>query len=143
MIYAKDYENVLKKVGTSYFVNDMHFVDDIPSWARENNLELGEPHHPMKLVPVAEDSLRMVIQSDINEEVVEDVIKNLSIRWSVKDNATDVDRKLNSIKKRLIFCFLKERARTMKDVAGNALAEDEWVFDEMELLGFFDEYVEE
>ncbi len=143
MIYVKDYEDLLNRIGAGYFIHDINFVDDITSWARKNNRELGEPHHPMKLIPSDEDFLSMVIQSDIHEEVVDDVIKNLSIRWSVKDNATDMDRKLNSTKKRLIFCFLKERARTMKDVGGNELAEDEWVFDEMQLLGYFDEYVEE
>jgi hypothetical protein len=55
------------------------------------------------------------------------------------DTVTDIDRKLNSVKKRLIFCYLKERARTMKDVGGDEQVEDQWVIEEMDSLGFFKE----
>jgi hypothetical protein len=67
------------------------------------------------------------------------VIRNLGIRWSLRDNVTNIESKLNSVKKRLVYCYLKERARSMKDVGGNDQVEDQWVIDEMEILGYFEE----
>jgi len=71
--------------------------------------------------------------------MLSDVIRNLGIRWSVKDNVTDMEKKLNSTGKRLAYCFLKEYARSLQKIEGGALAEDEWVLEEMEYLGYFDE----
>jgi hypothetical protein len=81
----------------------------------------------------------MVVQKEVKDEMINDVIKDLGIRWSLRDNVTDMDTKLNNVKKRLVFCYLKERARTMKDVGGDEQVEDQWVIDEMEPLGFFKE----
>ncbi len=139
MIYIKDYENELRNLGIEYFIHDLQYVPDLMSWAKENNQDLGEPHHPMKLIDKSGNGLTMVMQSEISDEMLNDVIKNLSIRWSLQNNTTDIDKKLNSTKKRLVFCFLKECARTMKDVGGDNLVEDKWVFNEMENLDFFNE----
>jgi hypothetical protein len=93
----------------------------------------------MKLVAKTDDKLSMIVQSEISDEMLSAVIKNLSMRWSVKDNVTEIDKKFSNIKKRLAYCFLKEYARALKKVDGGEIAEDEWVFDEMEYLGFFKE----
>ena len=137
MICIKDYEHDLQRLGSDYFISDIRYVPDIMEWAKENNENLGEPYNPMKLIVAQGNALTMVMQAEIPDEFIDNVIKNLSIRWSVQDNITNIDEKLNGTKKRLVFCFLKERARTMKDVEGNELVEDRWVFDEMETLGFF------
>ncbi len=139
MISLKESYNDLKKLGDDYFISELNFVPDISKWAEKNNEELGEPHLPMKLITETDDKLTMVIQSETQEEIILDVIKNLGIRWSVKDNVTDMDKKLNSTKKRLAYCFLKEYARSLKKVEGDELSEDEWVLEEMEYLGYFNE----
>lgn len=139
MIDIRDYEEVLQMLGGQYFVKDLGAVSDLTSWAKENNQDLVEPYNPMKLVTNTDDSLSMMVQKQIKEEKLDDVIKNFSIRWALHDTVTDIDRKLNSIKKRLVFCYLKERARTMKDVGGDEQVEDQWVIEEMESLGFFKE----
>lgn len=138
MICLKDYERDLRCVGSDYFISDLRYVPDIMEWSQKNGQDLGEPYHPMKLIVEAGNVLTMVLQAEVDEGVLDDVIKNLSIRWSVQDNRTNIDEKLNSTKKRLIFCFLKERARTMKEIGGNELIEDKWVFDEMENLGYLE-----
>ena len=139
MIAVSEFENDLKKLGASYFIDELHQVPDIAEWAKENSTSLGEPHLPMKLISEDSDKLSMVIQSVVNEELISDVIKNLGLRWSIKDNATDIEKKFNSIKKRLVYCFLKEYARSLQKVEGDELAEDEWVLEELEYLGYFSE----
>jgi len=139
MIAVREFEEDLRKLGNDYFIHALNQVPDIAAWAEENNRTLGEPHLPMKLIADNGDSLSMVIQSEISEAMLSDVIKNLAVRWSVKDNATDIEKKLNSTKKRLAFCFLKEYARTLDKVEGGELSEDEWVLEEMEYLGYFEE----
>jgi hypothetical protein len=139
MIYVREYEEVLRNLGGQYFVKDLRTVPDLMSWARENNQELSEPYNPMKLVAHTDNSLSMVVQKEIKDEMLNSVITNLGIRWSLRDTITNMDSKLNTTKKKLVFCFLKERARTMKDVGGDEQIEDQWVIEEMESLGFFNE----
>jgi hypothetical protein len=135
----KDYEELLRELGIGYFVQELQYVPDISIWTKENDIDLGEPHHPMKLIAKTDDTLVMVMQEEVSDKMLNDVINNLSVRWSLKDNATDIDAKLSSTKKKIAYCFLKERARTMKDVGRDDLIEDQWVLEEMEMLGFFKE----
>jgi uncharacterized protein YheU (UPF0270 family) len=138
MILAEDYESLLRNLGIEYFIQNIRFVPDLASWARENNVSLSEPGQLMKLVP-SDNELTMVIQSEIPEETLDNLITSLGVRWSLKDNAADISKQLNSTKKRLIFSFLKECARSRKDFAGDELHEDDWAMKAMENLGFFRE----
>lgn len=138
MIYVQDYDKVLHKVGTAFFVSAIHYVSDLVSWSKEKGVGLNEPFQPMKLFTEGK-RLMMFVQSEIPETVFDDIVRSLSVRWSMKDNITDPSALLNSVKKRLAYCFLKEYARTVKGVAGYELLEDEWAVREMEKLGFFRE----
>ena len=138
MILAEDYETLLRNLGIEYFVQNIRFVPDLPAWAGKNNAGLNEPGQLMKLLP-SENELTMVIQSEIPEEALDKLITGLSVRWSLKDNAGDITKQLNSTKKRLVFSFLKEYARSRKDFADDELLEDEWAMKAMENLGFFRE----
>jgi len=139
MISLRDHEGVLQDLGKEYFINNLRFVPDIKAWAEENNAELSEPHQIMKLVAEEGGALTMVIQSDIRSDMIDDVIRNLGIRWSVKDNSVNIELKLNSLKKRLVYCFLKEYACSIKRIGEEDLVQDEWALAEMDNLGFFDE----
>jgi len=139
MISLRDHEGELQDLGKEYFIYNLKFVPDIKVWAEENNTELSEPHQIMKLVAGTEDTLTMVMQSDVRSEMIDDVIRNLGIRWSVKDNSVNMEMKLNSLKKRLVYCFLKEYACSIKRVGEEDLVQDEWALAEMDNLGFFDE----
>ncbi len=139
MVYVNDYKKELLNLGGQYFVREIKFVPDLMQWAKENDQELAEPHNPMKLTAGPENTLTMFVQKEVKDEMINNVIKDLGLRWSLRDNVTDMDTKLNSVKKRLVFCYLKERARTMKDVGGDDQVEDQWVMDEMETLAFFNE----
>ena len=138
MILAEDYETLLSNLGTEYFIGNLLFVPDLASWARKQNTALSEPHQLMKLVPSGAE-LTMVIQSEIPDELLDNLVTSLSVRWSLKDNINDPSKTLNSVKKRLVFAFLKEYARTVRNVGGDEFIEDEWALQTMEKLGFFRE----
>jgi len=138
MILAEDYENILRDLGIEYFIQNIQFVPDLAAWAKKNNAALNEPHQLMKLVP-SDNELTMVIQSEIPEEALDHLITGLDVRWSLKDNAADISKKLNSTKKRMIFSFLKEYARARKDFDGDELHQDDWAIKAMDNLGFFRE----
>ncbi len=139
MITTRDYDEVLLNLGKAYFIEKLHYVSDIQTWVQENNKTLSEPHNPMNLVVTPDDKLAMIVQEEVNEDMLSDVIKNLGVRWSVQDNATDIDKKFSSVKQKLAYSFLKEYARTLNKTDGEELNEDLWVTEEMEYLGFFNE----
>jgi hypothetical protein len=136
VVLLKDYESVLMRLSNDYFIGDLLYVDSVKEWTQENNHDLGEPPFPLKLIVKSEDELVMVVQSEISDKMLSDIIENLSSRWSVRGNATNLDKKLNSSKKRLVYCFLKEYASSLQKFDGDGLSEDEWVFEEMEYLGY-------
>ena len=138
MILAEDYEILLQNLGIDYFIRTIRFVPDLAEWARENNAGLSEGGQLMKLVP-SDNELTMVIQSEIPDETLDNLIISLGVRWSLKDNAADISKKLNSTKKRIVYSFLKEYARSRKDFAGDELQEDDWAIKAMDSLGFFRE----
>ncbi|OGP64109.1 MAG: hypothetical protein A3K22_02340 [Deltaproteobacteria bacterium RBG_16_42_7] len=138
MIYVQDYDEVLKKTAGEFFMSTLHYVGDLQSWSRQKGVDLSEPSHPMRLFTEGKN-LMLLVQSEIQESKLDEVIRALSVRWSLKDNASDPATSLNSVKKRLTYCLLKECAKTVKGVAGDDLLEDEWAVKEMEKLGFFHE----
>ncbi len=136
MIYTQDFEETLRGVGREFFVNDLRYVSDLPAWSKERAMDLSEPSQPMKLITEG-GRLVLFLQSDVPEDMLDNVITALSVRWSLKDNAADPSRRLNSVKKRLAYCLLKEYARSNAKLAGDELLEDEWALTTMERLGFF------
>lgn len=138
MIYVRDYDEALRKTGREFFVSDLRYVEDLTAWGRQNGVDLSEPLQVMKLSPEGEN-LILIVQSEIRESMLDAVIRALSVRWSLKDNAADPATSLNSVKKRLAYCLLKECVKTVRGVAGDEILEDQWAMREMENLGFFRE----
>jgi hypothetical protein len=139
MIYLKEWDGVFKTLMREFFIEDIYYVKDLRSWAGQTGTELSEPAQPLTLFAKENSRLALSVQSVISEESLNDVIKALGVRWALRDVASDPVDLLNSTKKKLAYCFLKEYARTLKDVGGNELLEDEWAIKEMEKLGFFHE----
>jgi hypothetical protein len=138
VIRIRDYDDMLRRVAGEFLVFTIFYVQDLRSWAKEKGIDLSEPSQPMKLTAVR-DKLMLFVQEDIEETKLSQVITALEVRWSLKDNVSDPSKMLNSLKKRLGYCFFKEYARTLNGVAGDDLLEDEWAIREMEKLGFFNE----
>ena len=138
MIFASNYETLLHEIGNEYCICKLRYVPALGLWAEKNGMDLDEPHQLMKLVP-SDNALTMFIQSEIPDQILDDNITNLSVRWSMVDNMTDITKKLNSVKKRLVFSFLKEYARSLKELNNDELLEDEWAMKAMDHLGIFSE----
>lgn len=139
MIYPEEYDKALRSLGSEYFIHDIHYVPDIALWVKDHGYHLTEPYAPMKLTAKDDSTLSMVVQSELKEETLNQVIKNLGIRRALQDTVTDIEKTLNSTKKRLVFCFLKEYARTLSVLGQDEQVEDGWALDEMKTLGYFDE----
>jgi len=137
MIFVDDFDDRLRSLGREFFIFDIQYVSNLKSWANQKDILLEEPAQPMKLIAAEDNRLTMVVQSEISDEALDGIITGLGVRWAVRDVAADIEKRLNSIEKRLAYYFLKEYARTKKDLAGDELLEDEWAINEMEKLGFF------
>ncbi len=137
MIFVDDFDDRLRSLGREFFIFDIQYVPDMTSWANQKNISLNEPAQPMKLITDEYNRLMMVVQSEISDKLLDGIINGLSVRWTVRDVAADIAKRLNSIEKRLAYYFIKEYARTKKDLNGDDLLEDEWAISEMEKLGFF------
>ncbi len=137
MIFVDDFDDRLRSLGREFFIFDIQYVPDITAWAKQKKISLNEPAQPMKLITGEDNRLVMVVQSEIRDEVLDGIINGLSVRWAVRDVAADIAKRLNSIEKQLAYYFLKEHARTKKELDGDDLLEDEWAINEMEKLGFF------
>ncbi len=136
MVFAQDFEDMLLKTGREFFVSEIRYVSNILAWSKERRNDLSEPSQPMKVLAEGKD-LVLFVQSEIPEAMLENVVRGLSVRWAVKDNAADPSKRLNSVKKRLAYCLLKECAKSVKGLEEDELFEDEWAIQKLEQLGFF------
>ncbi len=138
-IKTAEYEDALTGIAREYFVSDIRYVENLKDSADELGVELQEPGQPMAVSVVDEKTLRLYVQSEVGEEQLGGVVKALGVRWALKDTMSDVTERLDSVKKKLGYCFLKEYSRTVPNVGDDELREDEWALREMERLGLFNE----
>lgn len=137
MIIAQEYDDMLRNLGKEYFIADIRYISDLGAWAKQNNIGLDEPAQPMKLVTTGDDQLVMIVQSEIDEDVLHRIITGLDIRWQVVDNRANLLFQFDTVEKRLAYVFLKEYARTKRNLVEDERLEDEWALDQMEKLGVF------
>ncbi len=136
MIDMRDYEQMLRGLGRQYFVFDLKYADE-SSALREAGSAVPGPYRTMKIVPEAGNKLTLFLPLELDEEVLNGVVNGLSVRWSVRDNVSDPAERLDTIAKRLAYCFLKTYAKTVSGVGGDDLIEDDWAIKAMERLNFF------
>jgi hypothetical protein len=137
MIFVEDFDDCLRSIAREFLVFDINYVPDMLSWAKQNNQTLNEPAQPMKLISSKDGRLVLIVQAQIRDDALHGIINGLSVRWAIRDVATDIAKRLNSIEKHLSYYFLKEYARTKKELGGDELLEDEWAIKQMEKLGHF------
>ena len=137
MIFIEDFEDRLRSLAREFLIFDIRYVPDMTLWAEQYNIPLNEPAQPMKLITEENNRLVLIMQKEINDETLDGIINGLSVRWTVRDVATDIAKRLDSTEKRLGYYLLKEYSRTKIDLAGDEMLEDEWAVNQMEKLGFF------
>jgi hypothetical protein len=137
---TKEHEPVFKRLLDNYclFLVQIEFVESVHDWCRQQGVEEPDRQRPMKLVVNEDRGCRMVINENVPDRVVNDRIKALSVRSALTNVASNKAERLDSDKKKLAYLFLGEYAATLPGMEDEILA-DEWVFGEMEKLGFFNE----
>jgi len=137
---TKEYEPVFKRLLDNYclFLVDIRFVDSVYDWCREQDIQERDRNIPMKLVVDGGKGCTMVINENVQDRVVEDRINALRVRSALTNVASNKADRLDSDKKKLAYLFLSEYAATLPGMDDEILA-DEWVFREMDKLGFFNE----
>jgi hypothetical protein len=113
------------------------FVENIASWCREQGIPESDKERPLKLISGGEYGCKMLIREEIPERVIGDRIKALNIRNQLRNVAFNRADMLDSIQKKLTYLFLSEYATSIPDVSDDELLSDDWVFGEMEKLGYF------
>jgi hypothetical protein len=116
---------------------DILFVDDISEWCAEQGIPEADAERPFKIIPTKLPECKMLIREYLPGDVLEERINALRLRDQMKNVAYDKADMLNSVRKKLAFLFLKEYTASIPDLAEDDLGADDWVFGEMERLGFF------
>jgi hypothetical protein len=118
------------------FPEDLVFVENIADWCRENGIPEPDRERPFRLISKGESGCKMLIKENTSDEAVNERLNASGIRGQVQNAATDRADLLDSDKKKLVYLFLSEYATSLPDLQDELLA-DNWVFDEMERLGYF------
>jgi hypothetical protein len=138
---TKEFEPVLNGLLEEYclFLVELVFVDSVYDWCREQGVEERDREKPLRLVvQEGEKGCKLVIRDMVPEKVLRDRMKALEVRSALTNVASNKADRLDSDKKKLAYLFLGQYASTLPDMEDEILA-DEWVFKEMERLGFFKE----
>jgi len=138
-MFVRDYEWYIRHLTEHVHMKpeDIVIVEDIAAWCTEHGMQERDRDKPLKLVSGNGAGPHMLITAMIPDQVIEERINALRMRSQLKSVAFDRVDRLNSATKKLSYLFLKEYAASIPDLAGDELASDEWVFEQMEYLGMF------
>lgn len=138
---TKDYKDVLDSLMEQYCLNpnDIIFVASVYEWCVREGIDEPDRKKPIKLISPKGKSCRMVIMESVEESVIDERVKAMSIRGTLQNVAIDRADWLDSGKKRLTYLFISEFASGNPDFEGDELLVDNWTFDEMKKMGFFKE----
>lgn len=138
-MFTKDYEWYIRHLTEHVHMKstDLVVVENVAAWCTEHGMQERDRDRPLKLVSGNGAGPHMLIAAMIPDRVIEERINALRMRSQLKSVAFDRVDRLNSATRKLSYLFLKEYAAAIPDLAGDELASDEWVFEQMEQLGMF------
>jgi hypothetical protein len=116
--------------------DDIVFVDNIADWCRERGIPEPDKERPIKMIMKDGQGCKLLLRESVPEEVIDERIRAVGIRDQVANVASSRADTLDTIHRKLAFLFLDEYAYSLPDVKGDLLA-DEWAFNEMDRLGYF------
>ena len=139
IMFVKDHEWYIRHLAEHVHMKpqDIMIVKDVADWCREHGVSEADMRKPVKLVARNGSGPRMLIAEMIPDDVLEERIRALRIRSQLKSVGYDRADLLNSDMKKIAYLFLKEYAENVPDLAGDELAADTWVFEQMDHLGMF------
>jgi len=118
------------------FPEDLVFVENIADWCMERGMTEPDRERPLRLISKGESGCKMLIKEDISDGAVQERINASRIRGQLQNAAFDRVDLLDTDKKKLAYLFLSEYATSIPDLEDDLLV-DNWVFAEMERLGYF------
>jgi len=118
------------------FPEDLVFVENIADWCKERGMAEPDRERPLRLISKGESGCKMLIKEDISAGAVWARINASRMRGQLQNAAFDRVDLLDTDKKKLAYLFLSEYATSFPDLQDELLA-DNWVFEEMERLGYF------
>ena len=135
---TRDYSELINFLMERYCLEekDIVFVENIADWCKENGIPEPDRKRPVKFIAKRGYGCKMLVAEYVPEEVLRERITALEIRSQLKNVASDRADLLNSDKKKFAYLLLREFAGNLADIVDEQLADD-WVFDEMEEIGFF------
>ncbi len=138
-MFVRDYEWYLRHLTEHVHMkaSDVIIVEDVAKWCKEHGVSERDEHKPLRLVSGNGAGPRMLVAEMIPDEILDERIRALRIRSQLKSVGYDRADLLNSDMKKVAYLFLKEYAASIPDLAGDELAADEWVFEQMGQLGMF------
>ncbi len=136
---ARDYYELFRYLMEQYCLlqEDIVFVDDIAAWCREHGVPENDREKPMKLILKADTGCKMLIKEDLTDKIIGERINAMRIRNQLRNLAFDRADLLDSAPNKLAFLFLSEYVTSLPGVGSDDLPADDWVFSEMERLGYF------
>ncbi len=138
-MFVRDHEWYIRHLSEHIHLkpSDIVIVENIASWCKEHGVDERDQHKPIKFVGGNGAGRHMLIAESIPDAVLEERITALRIRSQLKSVRLDRADLLNSHMKKIAYLFLKEYASSIPEFAGDDLASDDWVFEQMEQLGMF------
>jgi len=138
-MFIRDYEWYIRHLTEHVHMKptDVVIVESVAAWCTEHGMREKDEDKPLKLVSGNGAGPHMLIASMIPDQIIEERLNALRMRSQLKSVAFDRVDRLNSATRKLAYLFLKEYAASIPDLAGDELASDEWVFEQMEQLGMF------
>jgi len=138
-MFIKDYEWYFRHLAEHLEMkeSDLVIVESVAGWCREHGIREKDEQKPVKLVAANGAGKRMLVAAMIPDKIVEERINAARIRGQLKSVGNDWTEKLNSPTRKVAYLFLKEYTSAMPDLAGDDLAADEWIFEQLDRIGVF------
>lgn len=138
-MYTRDYYELLRHLMERFRLQeeDMIFVENIADWCRKCDIPEPDEERPFKFLSKQGYGSKMLIKEDIPDKIISERLNALSIRGQLSSVAHDRAELLDSDEKKVTYLFLSEIAHSLFEMHDDLLA-DNWAFEEMGKMGFFD-----
>lgn len=135
-----EHEELIKNLISSYCLlsTELSFVDSVRDWCKDNDIEEPDREKPLRFIIQNDRACKLVVKEILPPKAVENRLNALRVRSALVNVANNRADMLDSDRKRLAYLILSEYASTVQTPDDELLA-DQWVFDELEKRGFFNE----
>ena len=135
-----EHEDLIKDLISSYCLlsTELSFVDSVRDWCKDNDIEEPDREKPMRFIIQNDKACKLVVKDILLRKEVEKRLNALRVRSALVNVANNRADMLDSDRKKLAYLILNEYASTVQTPDDELLA-DQWVFDELERKGLFNE----